>query len=335
MLVSIVLPVYNGETSIVPAIQSCLAQTHTALEVIVVNDGSTDQTLLMIERFVPASRVRCFTIPHAGVAHVFNFGISQAKGKYIARMDADDVMHPERLKKQVEFLETHADIGVVSCLVNYGGDRVQQEGYARHVDWINTLTTPEAIALNRFVDSPVCNPSVMFRAELVQQHGGALHGNFPEDYEMWLRWMDGGVQFAKIPEMLFTWNDLPTRITRNDERYSQDAFERAKTDYLVKFIQRNNTQSRPVFICGSGRITRRKSELLQQSHLNIGGFLEIDAAKAGRMYNGIPVLHFDQRPDHNRAYIVNYVSVRGAREQLRNLFLNEGRVEGRDFIMAG
>jgi glycosyltransferase involved in cell wall biosynthesis len=305
-------------------------------ELICINDGSTDDTESAIAHAAQLdSRIKLISSEHLGVANAFNFGISKANGSYIARMDADDMMHPERLKKQVEFLQARPEIGVVSCLVNYGGDRNTQEGYARHVDWINSLVTHEEISLSRFVDSPVCNPSVMFRKELVAQYGGAVQGDFPEDYEMWLRWMDAGVRFEKIPEVLFTWNDIPSRLTRNDARYSTDAFERAKTDYLVKFIRTNNAQRRPLYICGSGRITRKKSELLQKSGLTIGGFLEIDTTKAGREYEGIPVIRFENRPDSNHAYIVNYVSVRGAREQLRNIFNAEGRTEGDDFVMAG
>lgn len=334
-MVSIVLPAFNAQHTILASIKSCLEQSYTEIEIIVVDDGSTDDTLGALANYKSDPRVFIYTIPHAGVADAFNFGLNKAKGQYIARMDADDAMHPERLATQVQFLETHPEIGVVSCLVHYGGDRGTQEGYARHVDWINSLVKPEEIAMNRFVDSPVCNPSVMFRAELVTQHGGARHGDFPEDYEMWLRWMDAGVQFAKVPEVLFTWNDLPSRITRNDERYSPLAFERAKTEYLVRFINNNNPEQRPVYICGSGRITRKKSELLQRSNASIGGFLEIDASKAGRTYNGIPVVRFEDRPDSKRAYIISYVSVRGAREELRKMFTAEGRTEGKDFIMAG
>jgi len=336
ILITIIIPAYNCERTIAEAIRSCAGQTFADIEVIVVDDGSLDSTAEHLLKISEGdTRIRVIRIQHAGVTEAFNIGMHAAKGKYIARMDADDVMHPEKIMKQVQFLDSHPEVGVVSCLVNYGGNRLTQEGYARHVDWINTLITPETIALNRFVDSPVCNPSVMFRRELVEQFGGARSGDFPEDYDMWLRWLDAGVKFAKVPEVLFTWNDLPSRLTRNDPRYSADAFERAKTEYLAKFILQNNPENRPVYLCGTGRVTRRKSDFLINSGVNIGGYLEIDAAKAGTSYDGIPVVAFDNRPDRDHAYIVNYVSVRGAREELRTQFSSEGRREANDFIMAG
>lgn len=316
------------------AIESCLEQSYTDCELVLLDDGSADNSGAVAERYLSQrNSIRLIRLNHVGIAQAFNEGMQAASGKFIARMDADDVMHPDRIRKQVEFLEANPDVGLVSCLVNYGGDRRKQEGYARHVDWINSLVTPDEIALNRFVDSPVCNPSVMFRKELVEQYGGAVNGNFPEDYEMWLRWMDAGVQFAKIPETLFTWNDLPTRLTRTDARYSSDAFERAKTRYLSRFIRKNNFSNRPVYLCGTGRITRRKSDHLVEDGLTISGYIDIDPAKIGTTYNELPVIGLSDLPA--AAYIVNYVSVRGAREGLRELFTKQGLNEGLDFISAG
>lgn len=336
MLVSIVLPTHNSETTLQFAVKSCLSQSHPEIEIIVVDDGSTDSTLLWLNELkLIYNQIRVITIPHSGVTTAFNIGIENASGDYIARMDADDIMHPEKIAKQVKFLDEHPEVGVVSCLVRHGGNRNTQEGYARHIDWINTLVTHEQITLNRFVDSPVCNPTVVFRKELIDKYGATREGDFPEDYEMWLRWMDSGVRFEKIPEVLFTWNDLPSRLTRNDSRYSPDAFERAKTKYLVKYICENNITNRPLYLCGSGRVTRKKSELLQESKIKIGGFLEINHSKIGRKYNGIPVIHFADRPEAKNGYLVNYVSVRGVREELRSLLISENRKEGQDFIMAG
>lgn len=330
------LPFYNSALTIASAVQSVLQQSYNNFELLLINDGSNDSSVSILQSIMSRDRrMRLTTIPRSGVAHAFNVGIQQAKGKYIARMDSDDAMLPDRLEKQLVFLEQNHEVGVVSCLVEYGGDRRAQEGYARHVDWINTLISPEDIALNRFIDSPVCNPSVMFRNDLTKQHVTALSGDFPEDYEMWLRWMDAGVQFAKIPETLFVWNDLPTRLTRNDERYTPEAFERAKTKYLVNFIRQNDPQNRSVYLCGTGRITRKKSRFLLESGITIGGYIGIDEKKSGMKYEGIPVIGLQEMPDKMHAYVVNYVSVRGAREELRKYFLERNFREGNDFVMAG
>jgi len=335
-MITAILPVWNAEQTIQRAVRSALSQSFHDFELLVVNDGSMDATGTLLEQLALSdSRIRIISKNHSGVADAFNAGLRESKGKYIARMDADDEMHPERLEKQATFLDEHPHIGVVSCLVKHGGDVKSQEGYLRHIDWLNTLVTPEQIALNRFIDSPVCNPSVMFRRELVAQHGDCLHGDFPEDYEMWLRWIEGGVLFEKFPRYFFTWNDLWTRLTRNDARYSVEAFERVKKKYLVNYIRTNNPEQRPLYLCGTGRITRKKSIFLAKSGLPIGGYLDVDVTKIGLKYDEVPVIGIDELPDPSKAFVVSYIGVRGVREEIRAMLEGKGFVEGRDFVMAG
>lgn len=334
-MITVVLPVWNAEATIARAVDSVLSQTHSNLELIVVNDGSTDNTNEILSAIAARDhRLRIVNITHAGVAEAFNAGLREAKGKYIARIDADDQMHPERIEKQAKYLDEHTDIGVVSSLVSYGGDRKTQEGYALHVDWINTLITPEEIALNRFAESPVCNPSVMFRKELVEKFDAARSGDFPEDYEMWLRWMDAGVSFAKIEEVLFTWNDLPSRLTRNDPRYSSDAFDKAKSSYLIKFLQ-NYSNSKPLYLCGAGRVTRKKAIALLQSGLHLGGYIDIDPGKIGKWYDGLRVHSLDEFKTPQAGYILSFVGNRGAGVQIRQILLKRNFTEGSDFLIAG
>ncbi|HYD85642.1 MAG TPA: glycosyltransferase family 2 protein, partial [Opitutus sp.] len=179
-----VLPVWNAVGTIGRAVESVRAQTFEDWELIAVNDGSTDGTTEILRGLArEESRLRVIEQGRAGVAVAANAAMAAARGEFIARMDADDVSHPDRLAEQVAWLdaEWNRSVGVVACLVAFGGDRSVGEGYARHVDWVNALMTPEEIALNRFVEQPVANPSVMFRRELVAQHGGCRDGDFPED----------------------------------------------------------------------------------------------------------------------------------------------------------
>src|SRR5262249_32920006 len=161
------------------AITSVQAQTFRDWELLLVDDGSTDETAEILARHAADDpRLRVIAQPHAGVVAALNTGLAAARGEFIARMDADDVSHPERLAEQLAFLAAprNADICLVGCQVEFGGDRTASAGYALHVDWMNTLLEPEAIALNRFIESPFAHPSVMFRRELVARHGGYRAG---------------------------------------------------------------------------------------------------------------------------------------------------------------
>ncbi len=333
--VSIILPAYNAAQTIETAVRSCLDQSCPDLELVLIDDGSTDETLSILQRLAQTDkRIKIIANSHQGIVEALNSGIAAAKGKYIARMDSDDVMYPERIEKQSEELEKNNQFGLVSCFVEHGGNAKTQEGYATHVHWINSVCTAEEIGLNRFVESPMAHPSVMFRKELVEKYGGYRNGDFPEDYELWLRWMDAGVVMGKVTRQLLYWNDLSGRLSRIDERYSNEAFNKIKTNYLVHFLE-DKIKGRKIWLCGAGRGTRKKSDLLLASGFAFGGYLDVDPKKTGKVFNGLTVSEADDMPGKEEAYIVSYVGTRGARDEIRRMLRRKDFVEGVDFVMAG
>ena len=335
-LVSVVLPVFNAAVTVVRAVASIREQIFGDWELVAVDDGSTDGTREIL-RVLAKSEPRIVVVerPHAGVVASANAGAAAARGEFIARMDADDVSHPERLAEQVAFLDAPAnrDVGVVGCLVEFGGDRATGEGYALHVDWVNSLVTPEEIALHRFVEAPLANPSVMFRRELVARHGGYRDGDFPEDYELWLRWLDAGVRMAKVRRVLLTWHDAPTRLTRTDARYAPEAFFRMKAEWIAREVARV-AGGREILIWGAGRHTRRRAAHLENHGVSIAGYVDVDVKKTGRGIGGtgLPVLAPADLPSPGEIFVLNYVSSRGAREFNRGELVQRGYVEGRDFL---
>jgi hypothetical protein len=221
----------------------------------------------------------------------------------------------------------------VGCLVDYAGDRGANAGYARHVDWLNSVVTPEQITLNRFVESPLAHPSVMFRRELVERFGGYRDGHFPEDYELWLRWLDAGVRMAKVPRALLAWHDPPGRLSRTDPRYDPEAFYRLKAAWLARQVGRV-LGGRRVLVWGAGRPTRKRAAHLEAHGVAIAGYLDIDPKKTGRAVGGRPVLAPEELPPPGEAFVLGYVASRGARELIRGELARRGFGEGRDFLMG-
>lgn len=333
--ITVTMPCFNCEGTVSEALDSVLAQTCTDFEVVAVDDGSTDDTSKILAEYARQdTRIRTISIEHGGVIAAANTAIDASQGQYIARMDADDTMLPERLSAQAKLLDAQPDLGLVGCRIRFGGCREQCAGYAHYVDWTNTLLTPDAIALNRFVEFPVPNPSIMYRRECIDQHGPYLDGDFPEDYELLLRWLEAGVRMAKVDEELMIWNDPPTRLSRTHPRYDVDAFYRIKTQYLARWLKKNNPHHPTVHILGSGRTTRKRADRLLAHGIEFAAYYDIDPRKIGHVVNGVKVIDRKDIPEPGTAFCLPYVASRGAREEIAEFLASRGYELGRDYIPA-
>ena len=329
--VSVLLPFRDAAATLPRALESLRAQTFRDFELLALDHGSSDGAGLRLALPpAPCAQVRVQTFSRAlPFADLLNAGLAMAQGDLIARMDADDTAHPERLRLQVEHLDRHPDVGVVASRVQFGGAAA---GYARHVDWGNTLLTHEDLALARFRESPLAHPSVLFRRAQVARYGGYRDGDFPEDYELWLRWFEAGVRFEKRPETLLTWNDPPGRLSRVDPRYAIEKFYAVKAGYLARWLAANNPHHPHITVVGSGRITRRRVDFLKAEGIVVDAWADIDRRKAGRILDGAPVIHHDDLPPG--AFVVPFVASIGAADHIRAMLERRGFARGRSFIEA-
>lgn len=335
--VSVLLPVYNAAATLPAAVESIVRQSFSDWELLLINDGSTDETQTVAEHFAAADkRIQLLSFTgNRGITAALNAGIEKAQGEYIARMDADDISHPARLQQQTQFLDAHPGIGLAGTLVSHGGDSNVQQGYALYIDWINSLATPETIFINRFIESPFAHPSVMFRKTIAARFGAYRHGDFPEDYELWLRWMSEGVQMARVPEVLLTWHDPPARLSRTDKRYRTEAFHHCKAQYLAEHLRKTVlAPGKKIWLCGAGRITRKRSQSLLVQGIEVNGYIDVDPHKIGRTYNGLPVISLEQLGPPEENFVISYIGNRGAREEIRADLVKRGFVEGTDVIFA-
>lgn len=352
-MISVLLPVHNAAPTLPDALDSLLRQSFPDLEVIAVDDGSDDcsgelpggseyseapQTsatrAVLLEYARSDRRIRVLGIEHGGIVQALNYGLAAAGGEYIARMDADDVSHPERLQKQIDFLRQNPEVGLVACRAAFGGSAERAGGYKRHLDWTNTLLDHERISLGRFRESPLVHPTVMFRRELVHRFGAYRDGPFPEDYELWLRWLEQGVRMAKLPETLYVWNDPPRRLSRTHPRYDVREFYAVKADYLARWLAKHNPHHPRIMVMGAGRITRRRAEMLLDHGVEITAWLDIDPRKIGRSVAGLPVIHRNETPPPGRAFLASYVAGHGGAEDIEHFLRGRGHLPGRDYILA-
>lgn len=182
--ITVLMPVHNGKKYLAQAIQSILDQTFEDFELLIINDGSTDSTPEIIEQFSDPRILVISNKKNIGLIGALNRGIELAKGRYIARMDCDDLSATDRLAKQWEFMEKHSDIGV--C-----GSWVRAIGRSEEKLW-KYPTTDSEIRCKMLFSTPFAHPSVIIRkAVLVEQKiKYATNYKFAEDYELWTRCMD-------------------------------------------------------------------------------------------------------------------------------------------------
>jgi len=328
--VSILLPCHNAGADLDRAIASIVQQTFSDWELLLINNASTDESAVIAQRWADRDpRIKPLQEPRVGIAHALNLGLAHITGTVIARMDADDVSHPERLAKQVAYLDAHPEIGVLGTRTAFVSTMPESRGMQAFVDWQNGILSPQEHYMKRFVDAPLAHPTVMFHRELVQAHGGYDAGPLPEDHELWLRWMDAGVRFAKLPEELLTWNDHAQRLSRTHPNYSADAFFDTKAKWLARWMMRT-LNGRPVIIAGTSGLCRDRAEKLEAEGIVVSAFTDVKPREVPG-YNFIP---HEELPPAGAAFVVSFISQRGAGDRIAEFLASRGLAEGADFILA-
>ncbi len=227
-LVHVAIAVRDVEPWIGEAIDSLLAQTFDRWIATIVDDGSSDATAALIEGRDP--RIRLIRPGRVGLVEAINRAVRDADTPLVARFDGDDVCHPERFAEQVGFLDANPDVDVVDSRVTcFRDDAPLPGGMARFERWLDSIHTDDDFDREFLVDSPVCNPAAMVRRSALLD---CRPGDFPEDYDVWLRMRRAGARFHKLPRRLLKWRDRSDRVTRTDPRYRRDAFFRTKLEHF-------------------------------------------------------------------------------------------------------
>ena len=331
--VSVLMPCYNSAGTLHAALESLSSQTLTNFEVIAVDDGSTDDSLQILQVWARRDgRFRLVYQTHSGIIVALNAGLRSCRASYVARMDTDDAAHPERLARQVAFLDAHPETAVVGCRVAGFPEGQVRQGFRIYLDWLNSLVEDADIRREIFVESPLAHPSVTFRREWVERVGGYQEHGWPEDYDLWLRLYLAGARFAKLPEVLLEWREHVGRLTRTDGRYALENFLRAKAHYL----SRGPLAGRPaVIIWGAGMTGRRLSKHLLRQGVPLAAFVDIDPRKIGRVCRNLPVISPEELPGWWRRFangaVLAAVGSRGARQLIRQRLTDMSLREGHDW----
>lgn len=220
-LVSVIIPVFNAEKYLAEALSSIFSQTYSNFEVIVVDDASTDGSWDIVKKFQKKYRKKLVSIKlkknrGKGGEAAADVAYHRAQGYFIARMDADDIAHPQRLEKQVKFLQKHPDIAIVGSsarIINQDGTVVGKK---------EVLTQHEDIYAQYFTFHPMIHPTLMMRKSVLPFKTKLYHKELPSnnDYLTFFTMIHSGMKFANISESLLDYrmhgkNDSLSRVKKS------------------------------------------------------------------------------------------------------------------------
>lgn len=302
--------------STLPAcLESLRAQTFPDFEVLAVDDGSRDDSRALLEAAAGAdARVRVLGTGGRGLVAALAAAAAAARGDLLARMDADDLAHPDRFLLQARRLDADPGVDVLGCLVELvDGGAFRNDGMRAYVEWSNSLVAHDAIAADMLVESPLAHPSVMMRAGVFRALGGYREFDGPEDYDLWLRAWRGGRRFAKVPEVLLRWRDAPSRLSRTDPRYAAERFFELKLEALL-----GATPPRDAFaVWGAGPIGKGWARALLARGRAVRAFVDVDPRRIGRTIHGAPVLEAAEASGLRDAVHLAAVGSADARRRIR------------------
>jgi glycosyltransferase involved in cell wall biosynthesis len=333
-IVSVVMPVRNARRWLDQAVSSILSQSAGDLELLLVDDHSDDGGIEELSCGDP--RLRLLRNPGRGVSSAFNHGFSQAQGQFIARMDADDIALPERLEVQLDYLSAHPEIDICGGCVEIfldgeaGGAR-PAGGNRRYQAWLNACCTPDSIRRGLFVESPIPNPTAVFRRSALRRLGGYGDPAWPEDYDLFLRADRAGLRMGKPDRILLRWRDHGHRLTRRHPRYARDLFQAAKAHHLVRGRLRALDS---VVIWGAGPGGRLMHDLLLAEGMAVSGFLDVHPRRIGGSKRGLPVWPIEHVDDMGERFILVAVGAAGARPQIRAFLEHRGKAEGQHYLFV-
>ena len=229
-LISIILPVYNCEKFIKESISSILLQTHKNFELLIINDGSTDSTEAIASSFKD-KRIIIHNTDHSGLINALNFGINKAKGDFIARMDADDISHPNRLRLQLEnIINNNSDICGCSFFT------IDEKSYLKRAYKIPFNL--DDIKIKIIFNVPFCHGSILAKKNIFLKFKyGSDQNNIVEDYNLWIRMIENDIIFTNCNQKLYFLRQHSKSLSKSKGLNFNNSSMKVGMGYLLNNLQ--------------------------------------------------------------------------------------------------
>lgn len=329
--VSILLPMRNAATTLPACLASIRRQTMPDFDCVLVDDGSADRTAA-IARSIAAEDPRFHVVPGpgSGIVGALQAGLERCTAPLVARMDADDVMHKRRLELQVAALVAAPELTGIGCWLRPFPSREVGAGMLRYARWLRSIVTPADVRADALVDCPVAHPTWLLRRDDLRAFGYRETGG-PEDYDLLLRLLASGREFAVLPRCLHGWRRSDASLTCSDPRYAQQQLVACKAGHLAATLLRDQPR---YLLWGYGSTGRMLARALASLGRSPAAIVERHPRRLGRTIRGAAVVPPAELARLPRLPLVVSVAGAAARAQLRSELAAMQFVELRDFVVA-
>jgi glycosyltransferase involved in cell wall biosynthesis len=335
---SVLMPVKNAARHLTAALQSLQRQSRPADQVVVVDDASADATYAILRTWQRHLPLHIVLGQGRGIACALNLGLSACEGGLVARMDADDVMHPLRLETQLRFMQTHAHMAVCGTEVRSFPPSRVTERRAAYDAWLSSLHTAADHARDIYVEAPLCHPSTLIRRSALLRLGGYHTVPWPEDYDLWLRMHAAGGSMGKPHGVLHFWRERSDRLSRTHASYQRGAIRRCRLHHLSEHF---SLRKRGVVIVGAGLEGKAAGRVLLAQGVPVHAHVDADPRKVGGRLGGEGGVRVwgpqDLHALMNRTPMplaVVAIGTAGARSKLRSELAARGIKEGVDAVLV-
>lgn len=327
---SVLLPAWNAASTLRLCLASLSRQSLVDWECVLLDDGSTDETAAIAADYARRDpRLRLVSRPRGGIVAALNAGLLHCRAPLVARMDADDLMHHDRLAAQVSALEQDATLAAVGCHVRLFPRAHVSPRMREYEAWLNSLGSADSVARDAFVESPVAHPTWMMRREVAQL--GYRDAGWPEDYDLILRALAAGNRIGVVRRRLLAWRHQPDSLSRRDERYSLPRFTDCRAHYLAAGFLADVDR---YVLWGYGRTGRELRRALAELGKTPSHIVEVMPTRIGNTIHGAPVVAIDALPALAPRPIVVSVARAGPRAEIRAALAAMGFVDGIDYVCA-
>ncbi len=264
--VSIILPVKNVDRWIEKTLISIQQQTYHDWELIIVDDHSEDRTLDILKVFAEEQpdKIKIYRNPGSGIIPALQCALSKSSGKYITRIDGDDLMPKDRLNLHVEKLNSSPNKAIVTGKVKYFHENEVSEGYLKYEKWLNERTVLNDHFKHIYRECVIASPNWMCYRQDLLKYKLFESLEYPEDYDLVLKWYQYNFEVLSVNDITLLWREHPDRTSRISKYYQQKAFFELKTKRL---LEKEYRKPGTIGIIGKGQKANLCAAILKRSEI--------------------------------------------------------------------